>query len=122
MTIMNPSPRGDGWDLPVTGQRITRLCVDNQELRLLCENLIEINISEPFMLHDPDQQSHLLDPGAHAMKLAPALRIMRQVLQEGTAFYDGQLELKFRDASRINVPAGTEFEAWNLTGPVALMA
>jgi hypothetical protein len=117
MTIMNLSPRDDGWELPVSGQRITRLCFDNEDLGLLCENMIEIKISEPFILLDPDQQSHLLDPGPRGASLAPALRIMRQVLQEGIAFYDGRLELRFRDASRINVPAGTDFEAWHLNGP-----
>jgi Family of unknown function (DUF6188) len=63
------------------------------------------------------QQSHLLDPGGDALSLAPALRIMRQVLQEGTAFHDGRLELTFHGASRISVPVGNEFEAWGLTGP-----
>jgi len=117
MTAIDLTPCSDGWELPVTGQSITRLCIDNQELRLLCENSIEIKIGEPFTLLTSDQQSHLLDPGGDAMSLAPALRIMRQVLQEGTAFHDGRLELTFRDASRISVPVGNEFEAWGLTGP-----
>jgi Family of unknown function (DUF6188) len=120
VTGLTLTARGDDWTLPVAGQLITRLCIDNEAVRLLCRNGIEISIAEPFTLDGPGQERHLLEPGGAAPRLAPALGIMRQVLGEGTAFADGRLELQFRDGSRLSVPGGTDYEAWDLTGPGGL--
>jgi hypothetical protein len=117
MTTMMITPREDGWTLPVAGSRITRLCLDNQSVRLLCENMIEISIEESFTLYPASRRAQVLDPAGDAMDLAPALQIMRQVIREGTAFSDGRLEIEFADDSRISVPGGTDFEAWTISGP-----
>jgi hypothetical protein len=42
--------RPDGYVLPVSGQRITRCCIDNDAVVLLLINMLEIRISEPFTL------------------------------------------------------------------------
>ncbi len=117
MTTMELTPQDDSWLLPVAGQRITRCCIDGEAVRILCLNMIEISIGEPFTLQTPDDRKHVLDPGGDAMHLAPVLRILRQVVLDGTAFKDGRLELTFADGSRIKVPAGMDFEAWTLAGP-----
>jgi hypothetical protein len=111
--------RGDGWLLPVRGQQVTRCCVDWAEVRILCGNLVEIAIGEPFTLVTSDGRKYALDPAPSVdpVSLTPILRIMRQVIQAGTAFNDGRLELSFRDGSRLDVPFGKEFEAWTLAGP-----
>src|SRR4030088_3437043 len=79
MTGMELTPQGDSWRLPVAGQQITRFCVDNEEVRVLCRNMIEISIGEPFTLVTNDGHRYTLDPGDDAMDLAPVLRIARQV-------------------------------------------
>ena len=112
-------PRDEGWLLPVEGQPVTRCCIDRQEVRILCENLVEIAISEPFTLVTVGGHRFVLDPASSADpgSLAPILQIMRQVIRTGTAFHDGRLELSFHDGSRIEVPSGKDFEAWTLAGP-----
>jgi hypothetical protein len=117
MTSMELIPRDGGWVLPVAGQRVTRVCIDNEAVRLLCHNMLEISIAEPFVLLTPDSRRYVLDPAGAAMSLAPFLGVMRQVVRAGTAFKDGRLELGFGDGSRINVPPGSHFEAWTLAGP-----
>ena len=117
MTGMELTPQSDSWLLPLAGQQITRCCVDNEAVRVLCRNMIEISIGEPFTLVTTDGHRRTLDPGGDAMDLAPVLQIMRQVIREGTAFTDGRLELDFSDGSCIKVPPGRDFEAWTLAGP-----
>jgi hypothetical protein len=117
MTGMELTPQGDSWLLPVAGQQVTRCCVDNEAVRMLCLNMIEISIGEPFTLVTPDGRRRTLDPSGDAIDLAPILQIVRQVIREGTAFNDGRLELDFSDGSYIKVPAGEDFEAWTLAGP-----
>jgi hypothetical protein len=117
MTGMELTPQGDSWRLPVAEQQITRFCVDNEAVRVLCRNMIEISISEPFTLVTNDGRRYTLDPGGDAMDLAPALQIVRLVIREGAAFNDGRLELDLSDGSRIKVPPSRDFEAWTLTGP-----
>jgi hypothetical protein len=112
-------PQDDGWVLPAAGELVTRCCVENAAVRILCQSMLEISIEEPFTLVTPDGHSHALDPdpGGNPMDLAPILRIVRQVIQEGIAFKDGRLLLVFGDDSRIDVPSGQDFEAWNIAGP-----
>jgi hypothetical protein len=117
MTGMELTPQGDSWLLPVAGQQITRFCVDNEAVRVLCLNMIEISIGEPFTLITPDGRQRTLDPGGPAMDLAPVLQIVRQEIREGIAFKDGRLQLGFSDGSCIKVPPGADFEAWTLAGP-----
>lgn len=108
-----------GWLLPVEGQQVTRCCIDSQGVLILCENLIEIAISEPFTLMTSSGRRYVLDPApsTDSGSLAPILQVMRQVIRAGTAFNDGRLELSFRDGSWIGVPSGKDFEAWTLAGP-----
>jgi hypothetical protein len=117
MTGMELTPQGDSWLLPVAGEQITRFCVDNEAVRVLCRNMIEISIGEPFTLVTNDGRRYTLDPGGDAMDLAPLLQIVRLVIREGVAFNDGRLELDLSDGSCIKVPPGRDFEAWTLAGP-----
>jgi Family of unknown function (DUF6188) len=112
-------PRDEGWLLPVEGQRVTRCCIDSQGVLVLCENLIEIAISEPFTLVTSSGSRYVLDPAPSTgpASLAPILQVMWQIIGTGTAFNDGRLELGFRNGSWIGVPAGKDFEAWTLAGP-----
>lgn len=117
MMSMELIPRGSDWLLPITGQLVTRCWVDPAYVGLLCQNAIQISIGEPFTLAAPHGGSWSLDPGGDPMGLAPFLRIMRQRVLEGIAFHGGGLALAFDDGTRIEVPAGREFEAWTLAGP-----
>jgi Family of unknown function (DUF6188) len=117
VTALELTRRGDGWMLPVAGQLVTRVCLDNEEIGVLCLNQIEISISEPFVLTGRDGVRHLLDPAAGGPGLAPVLRIMRQVISAGTAFDDGRLEISFDGGDSIRVPCGPDFEAWTIAGP-----
>jgi hypothetical protein len=42
MTGMELTPQGDSWRLPVAGEQIRRFCVDNEAVRVLCRNMVEI--------------------------------------------------------------------------------
>jgi hypothetical protein len=117
VTALELTRRGDGWILPVAGQLVTRVCLDNEAIRVLCRNMIEISIGEPFILTGRDGVRHLLDPAADGPGLAPVLRIMRQVISAGTAFDDGRLEISFDGGDSIRVPYGPDFEAWTIAGP-----
>lgn len=112
-------PLDNGWKLPVDDQMVTRCCIDNECVTILCQNLVEITISEPFMLISADGNRHALDPdpSLDPRTLAPLLGIMRQVIGSGVAFNDGRLELLFQDGAIIGVPPGADYEAWTLTGP-----
>jgi hypothetical protein len=111
--------RPDGYVLPVSGQRITRCCIDNEAVVLLLINMLEIRISEPFTLASSNGDVHLLnpDPSLETMRLSPILGVMRKTITEGIAFEDGALALTFDDGKRIEVPPGSEYEAWTLAGP-----
>ncbi|MGH3401065.1 MAG: DUF6188 family protein [Streptosporangiaceae bacterium] len=117
MTAMKLLPQEGSWLLPVAGQLITRCCVDNEAVRLLCLNAVEVSVSQPFSLHIPEGRSYLLNSGGPAPALAPVLRVMRQEVRKGTAYHDGRLDIEFKDGSRINVPSSKDFEAWEATGP-----
>jgi hypothetical protein len=52
--------------LPVEGQPVTRYCIDSQEVRIFCENLIEIAISRPFTLVTSGGHRSVLDPAPSA--------------------------------------------------------
>lgn len=118
-TMLKLVPRDDGWVLPVHGQKVTRCCVDWARILILCENGAQIAIGEPFTLVTSDGHQYTLDPdpGTDPASLAPILQVMRQIVRAGTAFSDGRLELSFHDGTRIDVPSGKDFEAWNLSGP-----
>jgi hypothetical protein len=74
--------RDDTWLLPVAGEQVTRCCIDNAAVLLLCGNMIQISIGEPFMLNSSDGNSYSLDPSpsSNATALAPILRLMRRVI------------------------------------------
>jgi hypothetical protein len=91
------APRGDGWGLPLGGQQVTRVWLDNESIGLLCENMAEVSISEPFVLTSPDGRRETLDPAGRPVALAPVL-----------AFAGGTL---------ISVPPGPDYEAWTIAGP-----
>ena len=117
MTPKRLVPENDGWRLPVKGQPITRLCLDNESVRILCANAVEISIGEPFRFIDACERTFHLDPGGEAPGLAPLLPIMRKSIDAAWASKDGRLEIRISDLSRIYVPHGEQFEAWTLSGP-----
>lgn len=117
MSRLELTPRGDGWELPLAGQQVTRVWLDNESVGLLFRNAAQISIAEPFAVTSPEGRPAVLDPAGPPVALAPALAVLRQVLREGIAFRDGRLELVFADETRFSVPPGPDFEAWTLAGP-----
>jgi Family of unknown function (DUF6188) len=117
VTSIRPVKVEDQWRLPVDDQQVTRCCADYAAIRLLCVNMVEISIEQPFTLLTSDGRQYLLDPDGDGLDLAPILRLRRLAIHQGTASSDGSLALDFSDGSQIRVPASERYEAWNIVGP-----
>jgi Family of unknown function (DUF6188) len=115
---MTYSQEHDGWLLPVARGQVTRVCVDNAEVKILC-NGVEISIGGQFFMTNSNGERFIIDPSpsGDASHLAPFLRIVRRTVEEAIAFTDGRLSVTIDDGTLIEVPVDPQFEAWNAAGP-----
>jgi hypothetical protein len=115
---MTYSQEHDGWLLPVAGGQVTRVCIDNAEVKIFC-NGVEISIGGQFFMTDSSGEQFIIDPSPDhdALLLAPFLRIVRRTVADAIAFTDGRLSVTIDDGTLIEVPVDPRFEAWHASGP-----
>jgi hypothetical protein len=84
------------------------------------DGAFEIRIGEPAVLSTADGHEVRLTPEGNAAAMGPALVVLRKAVESLIAFKDGRLELKFADGGVLRVPAGGDFEPWDVVGPAGL--
>jgi hypothetical protein len=108
----------DRWILPVSGQTVTRCCVDAAfSIELSTAGCAEatISISGTFDLQSKNALRRLR-PERGASTLAPALGLLGLTVDHAEAYKDGTLELAFSDGSRVRVAPDPVYEAWEFAG------
>lgn len=110
---------GDRWIVQLRGAKITACCFAFEvELHLTLEDrLWTLQLAQPFVVVAPSGLEDVVVPEGEPARLAPALRLVHQFVTDVFASKDGALELRCRDGTRLQVPAGEAFEAWTMTGP-----
>lgn len=106
----------DRWLLPLTGQKVGRLCVDFA-VTLVFTGDLELRIEQPFVITGRDGSEALVIPEGDSDRLAPIVQLARCEVVRADAFKDGHLELLFSNGTGVEVPPDEGFEAWALVDP-----
>jgi Family of unknown function (DUF6188) len=112
----------DRWIVPMAGATV-EMCKLDYAFTLVATasgSSTEVRLEQPFELQSASDETALtLDPESDPAALAPALRVLHQVVTHAFAFKDGRLELMVGD---IMICAGVSrsYEAWSITGPDGL--
>lgn len=123
MTLATALVEGtDRWELWLRERLVTQCRFDHAFTIILDHpnGALEIRIGEPFTISTARGDEVTLKPEAEPAAMGPALVVLRRIVERVLAFKDGRLELQFGDGGRLRVPAGEEFEAWDLVGPAGL--
>jgi hypothetical protein len=112
----------DRWELPLGNRAVTQCRFDAAFTIVLDDpdGAVEIRIGEPFVLRAAHGDEVRLAPEDDPVAMGPALVVLRQAVESLVAFKDGRLELKFADGDVLCVPAGGDFEPWDVVGPAGL--
>lgn len=112
----------DRWLVPVAGRSVTQCRLDYAFTLVVADESagsFEIRIEQPFMVTSGAGEV-VLDPEGEPARMAPALGLLHQAIEQAVAFKDGRLELSFTDGGVLSVPVGEDYEAWNIVGPAGL--
>jgi hypothetical protein len=123
MSVHELVDAGDHWVLPLAGREVTQCCVDYAVTLVVAEPdaTFYVAIEQSFYLTaTSDGNDEMFVPDGPPAALAPALGVLHQLVTKAVAYKEGRLELDFGDGTRLRVPAGQKFEAWNLVGPAGL--
>lgn len=123
MTLGTLIEEEDRWLVPMAGWTVTQCRIDYAFSILVADDpgvSYEVRIGQPFMLAGEDDET-ILDPEGNPVLMAPALRVLRQVIKRATAFKDGRLELKFGDGTTLRVPVCESYEPWKIVSSPGLL-
>lgn len=112
----------DRWLVPVAGRSVTQCRLDYAFTLVVADESagsFEIRIEQPFVVTSRGDEV-VLDPEGEPARMAPALGLLRQDIEQAAAFKDGRLELSFTDGGVLSVPVGEDYEAWSIVGPAGL--
>lgn len=111
------------WRVPLSGCAVVRCCVDFAFTITVDHPAgpVDFRIEQPFAYVDRAGRQVRLDPEDDPTGVGPALATARAVVERAVAYTDGALEIVFTDGSAVRVQGGTDFEAWQLTGPGGLL-
>jgi hypothetical protein len=112
----------DHWLVPMTGRTVTQCRLDYAFSLVVADEpagSFEVRIEQPFTVASHGDEL-TLDPEGDPVLMAPALRVLRQDVEQAIAFKDGRLELTFGDGAVLRVPVGEDHEPWNIVGPAGL--
>jgi hypothetical protein len=114
----------DRWVVPMAGLTVTQCRLDYAFSLVVAgkaEDSYYVTIEEPFTVRTPGGADDVvLDPEGDPTRMAPALGLLRQDLEEAIAFKDGRLELTFVDGTALSAAVSEDHEAWNVVGPAGL--
>lgn len=105
----------DHWILPVAGQSVAQLCLDNA-VTLRLANGVSVRIEQPFVITARGDRDRLVVPDGDVDRLAPILGMTRALIGQGLAFDDGHLELSFVGGTLVSVPSAEDYEPWEVAG------
>jgi hypothetical protein len=81
-----------------------------------------VRVSEPFALSRADDAAkHHVDPQRRPAEGASVVALLGLEVQRIVAFKDGRIHLSFDQGWALDVPSGSQYEAWELTGPDGLL-
>ncbi|MEY2430378.1 MAG: hypothetical protein QOC92_103 [Acidimicrobiaceae bacterium] len=111
----------DCWLVPMVGRTVTQCRLDYAFSLVVAGDVDDsyyVTIEQPFTLRMPGGGGEMVfEPEGDPVRMAPALRVLRQDVERVVAFKDGRLELTFADGSILRVPVGEDYEPWNIVGP-----
>jgi hypothetical protein len=108
----------DRWLVPMAGRAVTQCRLD-YAFSLVVAGSFEVRIEQRFIVVIHGEEV-MLDPEDDPVQMAPALKVLRQIVKQTIAFKDGRLELTFGDGTVLRVPVGEDYEPWNIVGPAGL--
>jgi hypothetical protein len=112
----------DRWLVPMAGLTVTQCRLDYAFSVVVADEpagSFEVRIEQPFTVASRGDEL-TIDPEGDPVQMAPALRVLRQEVEQAIAFKDGRLELTFGDGVLLRVPVGEDYEAWKIVGPAGL--
>lgn len=112
----------DRWVVPMAGRTVTQCRLDYAFSLVVADEpagSFEVRIEQPFTVAS-DGGELTIDPEGDPVQMAPALRVLRQDVEQAIAFKDGRLELTFGDGAVLRAPIGEDYESWNIVGPAGL--
>lgn len=112
----------DRWLVPMAGLTVTQCRLDYAFSLVVADEpagSFEVRIEQPFVVASHNDEL-VLDPEGEPVAMAPALRVLRQDVEQAIAFKDGRLEMTFGDGAVLRVPVSEDHEAWNIVGPAGL--
>lgn len=122
MTSIRLSETDGHWQLPLESCAVTQCCVDyGVTLRLdHPAGPFELRIEQVLEFVGADGAALSMNPEEDPTGLGPLLASTRTTVTAATAFPDGRLEMSFADGSRLSVSPSSDYEAWELAGPLGL--
>jgi hypothetical protein len=110
--VVNVQEDETGWTFPFAGEGIAQLGVDYR-LTLHLGSGPHIVLEGPFVLSGQGQ-SLTIDP-SDVSRVAPALRLLHQIVRQATALRSGVLVISLHDGSTVEAPTHDHFENWQVT-------
>ena len=114
----------DRWVVPMAGLPVTQCRLDYAFTIIIGDEpgaSFQVCVEQPFMARMAGRGDELLlDPEGDPAEMAPALGVLHRRVEQAIAFKDGRLELLLGDGSVLEVPAGEDYEPWNIVGPSGL--
>lgn len=112
----------DRWLVPMAGLTVTQCRLDYAFSLVVAgepASSFEVRIEQPFVVAGHNDEL-VLDPEGEPAAMSPALSVLRQDVEQASAFKDGRLEMTFGDGAVLRVPVSADYEAWNIVGPAGL--
>ena len=110
----------DAFEIAIEGLTVTQCRFDYAVTLVLDDGTTSftIRIAEPFALRvgAGGTDAWSVDPEHRPPEGAPVLALLDLAAKRLLAFKDGRLQLSFDGDWSVEVPSGTHYEAWQLTG------